>query len=59
MTDWEKAVIAAAQRADAFNPTQIVEILQEDQPPLDQLDDVCDQLRWDYPCLFKSQVGQR
>lgn len=58
-SSWEEAVLAAAKRAGAFDPAQVVQLLRDDlidSTSEDQLDDVCDQYYHDYPCLFKSRV---
>lgn len=59
-SSWEEAALAAAKRAEAFNLTQVVQLLRDDSMdsvPEDQLDDVCGQYRLDYPCLFKGNIG--
>lgn len=53
-SSWEKAALIAAKRLDAFNPQQVIEVLRG--VPEDQLDDVCEQCRLDYPCLFYGHV---
>ena len=53
-SSWEKAALIAAKRLDAYDLQQVIKLLRG--VPEDQLDDVCEQYRLDYPCLFYGNV---
>lgn len=58
-SEWHQAALAAAKKADAFSLKQVVEIMAYEEVPQGEMDEWCEQCRYDQPCLFKVQIVGR
>lgn len=55
-SEWQQAALAAATKADAFSSKQVAEIMAYEQIPLKEMEDWCEQLREDQPCMFRGRI---
>ena len=55
---WFEAAYIAAQRAKAFHPGQIVQMMKAERVLVSHMDEWCSQARLDYPCMYKSNVHE-
>ncbi len=54
---WCVAAEMAAKRAKSFNTSQLLNLMKSENVDIPDMDDWCQQMKCDWPCLFISEIS--